>query len=272
MSDSDEQQPSARAVLLTILGEFVQPSGRPAWTSSILAVMSALGIEERAARQAIARSSAAGWIEGVRCGRQVQWHLTTVGAEVLRSGSERLASLSHPATVWDGQWFVVLVNIPHAQRAARRKLYGGLTWAGLGNPATGTWVSPHRERQAEVGNLLTALGLQSSTLSFVGRVGDLGMSDRDLVERGWDLAGLRVRYETLLDRLDALSPQPGWERMIEHVKLVTDWQRLPRLDPQLPVELLPGWIGRRVAERIEEITPLWAANARASWDRLNDIN
>jgi len=44
---------SARSLLLTVLGEYVLPSGAPVWTSALLHVSAGLGIEEKAARQAL---------------------------------------------------------------------------------------------------------------------------------------------------------------------------------------------------------------------------
>src|SRR5215213_1969322 len=53
---------SARSLLLTVLGEFVHPRGTPVWTATLVAALAELGIEEKSARQAIARpGTAAGW-------------------------------------------------------------------------------------------------------------------------------------------------------------------------------------------------------------------
>ncbi len=49
------QRGGAKALLLTVFGEFVLPSGGAVWTSSLIAAGEALGIGEKNARQAIAR-------------------------------------------------------------------------------------------------------------------------------------------------------------------------------------------------------------------------
>ena len=51
---------SARSLLLTVLGEFVLPSGQAVWTSALLHALVGVGTAENSARQAIARSAAAG--------------------------------------------------------------------------------------------------------------------------------------------------------------------------------------------------------------------
>src|SRR5256885_834244 len=40
---------------MTVLGEFVLPHGAPAWTSSLVDVLAMFGVEEKSARQALAR-------------------------------------------------------------------------------------------------------------------------------------------------------------------------------------------------------------------------
>ena len=85
---------SARSQLLTVLGELVMPNGNSVWTSSLLYVLTGLGIEEQTARQAIARGAAAGWITPHRHGREVQWELTPAGRRLIDQGAERVYSMS----------------------------------------------------------------------------------------------------------------------------------------------------------------------------------
>jgi len=139
---------SARSLLLTVLGELVLPSGEPVWTSALLYVLRGVGVEEQTARQAIARGAAAGWIEGTRRGREVRWEITPAGRQLIEEGTRRVYSLSAGAPAWDGRWLILLITIPHELRAVRKKLYGALSWAGFGNPATSVWLTPHPERVA----------------------------------------------------------------------------------------------------------------------------
>jgi phenylacetic acid degradation operon negative regulatory protein len=48
---------SARGLLFTVLGEFVLPTGGSAWTSAFIEVFGRLGVEEKAIRQALARTA-----------------------------------------------------------------------------------------------------------------------------------------------------------------------------------------------------------------------
>jgi phenylacetic acid degradation operon negative regulatory protein len=53
------------------------------------------------------------------------------------------------------------------------------------------------------------------------------------------------------------------------VRVLTDWRRLPYLDPGLPAELLPGdWIGIRAAEEFFAVRALLEEPARAYVQRV----
>ena len=262
---------SARSLLLTILGELVWPTGRPAWTSALLAVMTGLGVEERTARQAIVRASQSNWITSQRRGREVSWSLTPEFERVFEEGSQRVRSLSDAYDGWDGSWLILLVTIPHSLRASRKKLYAGLTWAGFGNPSAGVWLSPHPERQDQVGALIESLGLTGSTMSFIGRVDEIGLDEAHIVEQGWDLSSLAARYAAVDEAFRDARPAPGDETLYAHIRLLSEWQTFPFSDPQLPEALAPDWIGRRVSTHIEQLRARWSDEVHARWAELNTV-
>jgi phenylacetic acid degradation operon negative regulatory protein len=260
---------SARSLLVTILGELVWPTERPVWTSALVYLLKGLGIEEHTARQAIARAAASDWIVPMRHGREVCWSLSPKLLHIFDSGSPRVYSLSDPFSSWDGSWLAVLTNIPQSHRNSRRPLYAGLTWAGFGNPAPGLWLSPHVEREDEVAALIGELGLEQHLIGFVGTVKNVGISESDIVAKGWDLQALSEHYEQLLAAMTDLRPGGGDDTLFAHVRMVSEWQELPRTDPQLPEALLPDWIGRRVARRIEVLRAQWTPTVRARFDEIN---
>jgi phenylacetic acid degradation operon negative regulatory protein len=260
---------SARSLLLTVLGELVWPEKRPVWTSALLYVLRGLGIEEQTARQAIARGAAAGWITGERHGREVRWSLTPSGRKLISEGAARVTSMAAARTGWDGRWLALHVTIPHSHRTVRKRLYAGLTWAGFGNPTPGVWVSPHPDRQEEAARLIAELDLQEHTLSFVGPSGAIGLSDEDLVARAWDLESLRSYFEAQLDALADIDPAPGDPMLFAHIQVVSEWQRAPFKDPQLPEELLPDWIGHRAAARLAQLRDQWTDAVHDRWREIN---
>jgi phenylacetic acid degradation operon negative regulatory protein len=268
-ADASLTHGSARSLLITILGELVWPAGQPVWTSTLVRIFQGLGIEQQAARQAIARASASGWITGERQGREVRWTLTGKLVHIFETGSHRVYSLSDPFTSWDGTWLTLWVIIPQALRRARRPLYAGLTWAGFGNPAPGLWLTPHVERSDEVGSLLEQLELKQHTIAFTGNLAGVGLPQQEIVARGWDLAALRSRYQSVWESIDGLRPLTADETLYTHIRMVSEWQEFPRVDPQLPEAILPDWIGRRVARRIEVLRAQWTPIVRSRFAELN---
>lgn len=260
--------PSARSLLLTVLGELVLPDPRPVWTSALLHVLAGLDVEEKSARQAIARTATDGWISSERDGRRVRWVLAPPGRTLLSEGAERIYATGAPQPAWDGSWLVVMASVPESQRKLRHQLQTRLTWAGLGNPGPGLWVSPHAERAGEVRGIIADLGLVDTAMSFVGGFGEIG-SEAMLVQRAWDLADVSADYEEFLADFGTLNPAPGDERLFAQMRLVHAWRRFPFLDPQLPESLLPaGWIGRRARALFDAKHEAWARDARRRWAEL----
>ncbi len=260
--------PSARALLLTVLGELVLPSETPVWTSALLQVLSGLDVEEKSARQAIARTATDGWIVSSPVGRRVRWALTPSGRSLLSEGAARIYTAAGAQPEWDKSWLVVLASVPESQRKLRHRLQTRLAWAGLGNPAPGLWVSTHRERSAEVRRIITELELDSSAMSFVGPFGEIGSED-SLVQRAWDLEVIAGSYRDFLDQVADVDPAPGDPVLLAQVALVHAWRRFPFLDPQLPADLLPSdWIGHQARARFEVLHNAWRPGAERRWAEL----
>lgn len=268
MSDPQAPAASARSYLLTLLGEFVYPSAEHVWTSTLLRSFAAVGIAEKAARQALARAAAAGWIEGGREGRQAWWMLTESGIRLIAEGSQRVRALRHGAQEWPGSWLVLHITLPEARRAERLRLYRALQWLGFGSPTPGLWICPHEQRAAQVEERVAKLGLSGDTLAFSARSLPFGIDERDLAGRAWDLESLAAHYLELDERFGQMRPRGDEAVFIAHVQLVNAIQRLPRVDPGLPVELLPpDWNGSGVTRRLDELRGRWRSAAHAYWQR-----
>jgi phenylacetic acid degradation operon negative regulatory protein len=259
-------QSSARSLLMTMLGEFVLPAERPVWTSELVGTLGAFGVEERSARQALARSASEGWIEANRVGRRSRWTLTASGRTLLTEGRRRIDEFGRAGRPWDGRWLVVLVSVPEVRRDLRRRLRTRLTWAGFGSPEAGVWISPHLDREAEAMTALTDLGLAADALSFAATYGAIGQVGR-MVARAWDLRRVEERYREFITQFESVAPAGGDETLCAQVRLVHEWRRFPFLDPVLPGELLPaGWEGARAAELFHRCHREWHAAAHRCWD------
>ncbi|MGY4101536.1 PaaX family transcriptional regulator [Nocardia sp. R16R-3T] len=264
--------PSARSVLITVLGELVEPCGQPVRTAALLYVLNGLGFGSHAGRQAVARTGAAGLIAARREGRETLWTLTDKAHRLFSEGDVRVLSTDVDITQWDGQWLVVNVPIPESHRSTRKKLYAALRWAGFGNPAPGVWVTPHTGRAAEAAKAIDSLGLTANTVSFIGTTSLAGISEEELVRRSWDLNAAENAYDELLERFDSCHYGSGDELLFAHVELADALRRMTYTDPRLPEVLLPDWRGQRAAKRLRDLRAESTPAAHAHWRRIAGID
>jgi phenylacetic acid degradation operon negative regulatory protein len=257
--------PSARGMLLTLLGEFVNPGDGMAWTSAVLTVFDRLGVAEKAARQALMRTSNAGLLQPEKIGRRTRWQLTPVAKKLLTEGAERIYSFG-PADDWDGQWVLVAVRIPESDRRARHVVRTRLAWAGFGSLGPGLWISPHSAREHEAKKVLREASAGHEANVFVAR--RTGLSDtRDMVAAAWELPVIEAEYEQFIAEFGDKTPGDVLARQLE---LVHAWRRFPSLDPALPRELLPArWSGTKAAGLFADRHEQWLADSRREWKRLN---
>ena len=131
--------PSARSLLLTILGEFVFPRDAAVWTATFVEALAAVGVEEKAARQALARTAAEGIIVPVRVGRRTRWALTDSGRTLLGDGTRRIYGFMREQRRWDGRWLVLAVTVPETRCSC---VPPDAVMGGYGIAGTGLWVVP----------------------------------------------------------------------------------------------------------------------------------
>lgn len=257
---------SARSVLLTVLGEFVLPGSEPAWTGALIAALGEVGVEEKSARQALSRTAAEDLLTAERDGRRVRWHLTPAGTRLLAEGTERIYGFGRQVEQWDGRWLVLAVSVPESQRQLRHRLRTRLTWAGLGSPLPGLWVTPDVDKEKEVAAAVLELGV--AAYSFVGPYGAVG-DQRRVVADAWALGEVEQRYRDFLAEF-AAAPVPDQASAFRaQVQLVQQWRRFPFLDPALPAQLLPStWPGPRAAELFHARHDAWHLDAQARWAAL----
>ena len=99
--------PSARSLLMTIFGNYVLPGGGIVWTGTVVDALGRFGIEDKTARQALARTAADGWLQGARHGRRVRWTFTDAGRQLFVHGADRIFSFGRHEHEWDGAWLLL---------------------------------------------------------------------------------------------------------------------------------------------------------------------
>ena len=254
---------SAKALLLTILGEFVLPHSGSLWTSTVVRSLGAMQVEERNARQAVARLAERGIVHSTKEGRKARWHLTDHGRELLMAGTARINEFGAGDDTWDGRWLVVLCSVPEDQRAKRHQLRTQLEFAGFGFVAPGVAISPHLDREGAANRVLKDLSLVPGAIVVRAETGELVAAD-DLLRRAWDLDALGARYAAFLTDFSQRAPRSDGSCFAAAVDLVHSWRRFPFIDPEIPPRLLPvRWPGRRAKELFDDCRAAWAPGAHA---------
>lgn len=256
---------------MTLLGEYVLPARAPVWTSTLVDVLAMFDVEEKSARQALARTAAEGWLSSDRVGRRVRWSLTQPGRHLLVEGAERIYSFGSGEGSWDGRWLVVLVSIPESMRDLRHRLRTQLSWAGFGSPTPGVWITPRPEAEADAKLILDELSLPSQAMSFIASYGALGL-EQEMVAAAWDLDEVAAGYERFIDDFGALKPRNPDAVLRAQTRLVHEWRRFPFLDPLLPTELLPPqWSGVTATKLFNDKHLRWREQAQTRWAELAAI-
>jgi phenylacetic acid degradation operon negative regulatory protein len=260
---------SARSLLLTVLGEFVHPRGTSVWTGTLVEALGALDVEEKSARQALARSAAEGLLTSTRHGRRVRWVLTGQGDRLLAEGTTRIYGFMREQRRWDGRWLVLTVAIPETQRQLRHRLRTRLTWLGLGSPAPGLWVVPDAAKEPDVRAAVRDLDLEQRAFAWVGPAAGLGDQARLLAD-AWHLDDVEARYLGFVADFSGRTVTDSAEAFVAQVRMVQEWRRFPFLDPDLPGELLDhDWPGPRAATVFHDRHARWHRRAQDEWDRMD---
>jgi phenylacetic acid degradation operon negative regulatory protein len=250
-------------MLLTTLGEFVLPLRSAVWQETLVAALEALGYTQHAARQALARSVTAGWLQTERHGRRARVSLTPETTQMLRTGAERIYSFGEPWE-WDGRWLLVVLRVPEERRDVRHKVRTRLAWAGFGSLGGGLWITPHGERERE----LSDVDATAELLSFQASLGTLGDPAKVLAE-AWDLDAVARAYRAFADSFGRVRPKTPEAVFRAQTQLVHEWRKFPFLDPDLPEAVLPArWPRAEALKVFRERHEAWHAAAQEHFHAL----
>jgi phenylacetic acid degradation operon negative regulatory protein len=249
-----------RHLIITVYGLYARHDGGWLSVATLIRLLADLGIEEPAARSAISRLKRRGIVQSRRYGGSAGYQLSAEALAILREGDARIFRRRR-ATAADG-WVLAVFSVPESERQRRHVLRSELTRLGFGMVAPGVWITPAHP-QDTTAETLRRLGLDGYADLF--RAEHLAFGDPAAkIRHWWDLDELESQYEAFVrahePALREDGPPAGPEAFAGYVRLLTDWRRLPYLDPGLPAELLPGdWVGIRAAglffalrERLEE--------------------
>ncbi|KOU35068.1 PaaX family transcriptional regulator C-terminal domain-containing protein [Streptomyces sp. WM6378] len=239
MSDS-LLRPSS--LINTVYGAFLRRLGGWISIADLIVLMGELDVEGPAVRSAISRLKKRGILEPERRGVN-GYRLSPAVHEVFDEGDRRIFGSLEPADLADG-WVMAVFSVPESERAYRYQLRTRLTWLGFGNMAPGVWLAPGRLLDDARGALVR-LGLSEYAHLFTSQYA--AFSDlRASVSSWWDFPAIQAQYAAFTDTYGPVAQRLAQEEDLDdteafrhYVPLLTQWRRLPYLDPGLPKELLP---------------------------------
>jgi len=233
----DQTTAPPRSLIVTVYGLYARDTGGWLSVSLLIRLLSEVGVDEPAVRSAIYRLKRRDLLTPERRGGVAGYALSGEAREILAEGDEHIFSPPR-ATVADG-WLLAVFSVPESERARRHTLRSRLAALGFGTTAPGVWVAPaHRYQLTRT--VLHRLGLESYVDLF--RADHLAFTNLpDAVNQWWDLKAIHRSY---VDFMATWQEADTAREFATWVRALTDWRRLPYLDPGLPAELLPAdWPG-----------------------------
>ncbi len=262
--------PSARSLLISVLGQWVGPNDTPVWTATLVGALEALGIEARAARQAVNRTAADGWLEGESVGRYTRWRLTSSGRRMIGSAVPRVQRSIVSDRTWDGTFLLLTLTGNALDREARERLAVGLDFEGFGTLGPGAWVAVGEGSREGADSVLSACGLQDRALLFSAQTVDGAETPAEVVALAWDLDTAAAAHEAFLEEFEKAVPADECEAFALRTRLAHEWRHLLSVDPSLPPQLLPGdWVGTRARKVFQLRFSEWAEAASSYYIRLS---
>jgi phenylacetic acid degradation operon negative regulatory protein len=240
-----------RQLIVTVYGLYSRSEGGWLSIASLISLLGDLGVDESAVRSSISRLKRRGILQAVRRDGTAGYELSEQALAILREGDHRIFQRKR-ASAGEG-WLLAVFSVPESERRKRHVLRSQLTRLGFGTAAPGVWIAPAHLREATEEVLRR---LELDTYADLFHAEHLAFGDVTAkVGEWWDLDQLEALYDDFLEThtpvLERWQRQAPLERaaFADYVAVLTDWRRLPYLDPGLPAELLPeNWAGMRAAE------------------------
>ena len=256
-----------RHLIITVYGLYARDDGGWLSVATLIRLLADLGMDEPAVRSAISRLKRRGILQSRRYDGSAGYQLSAEALAILREGDARIFRRRR-ATPADG-WVLAVFSVPEYERHRRHVLRSELTSLGFGMVAPGVWIVPAHP-QDTTAETLRRLGLDGYADLF--HADHLAFGDPAAkVRRWWDLDELERQYasfirahEPVLRHWEQRGPCSAREAFAGYVRVLTDWRRLPYMDPGLPAELLPdGWVGIRAADLFFAVRALLEEPAQA---------
>ncbi|MFF2501959.1 PaaX family transcriptional regulator C-terminal domain-containing protein [Streptomyces sp. NPDC058067] len=257
--------PSARTLLLTVLGEYVRyPGDERVMAGAVVGALGACGVGEAATRRALTRLVREGWLRTEPVGRRTRVVLEPRLVTLLTAWTHRLERAVEE-TPWHGEWQQLLLRVPAEAWRDRALVEEQLAFEGFGPLGQGVWVAADAGGVPALRALLADQGLAPYALWLTSRASD----EAELVRRAWDLGAVRAGHEEFVARFRGVRAGSAEEAFVARTRLVHAWRGTFARDPRLPGALLPtDWPGHTATRLFVDTWRAVRAPADQHWRSL----
>lgn len=171
--------------------------------------------------------------------------------KLTKEGKERLRGIiptRHQPKKWDGNWYLVVFDVPEQNRMIRDAFRERLKTLGFGQLQRSVWISPYNFL-ANVQDIIERYHLFSQAI--LSQTDKLGQEDsRSLANKVWKLDRINDDYKEFISRYRNRSPKEVYS-----FKVRIDYLHVLGRDPQLPQQLLPlDWTGEEAYKLYQRFT------------------
>lgn len=263
--------PRHQHLIVTVYGLYARNQDGTFAVADLIQLLGDLGVESAGVRSSVSRLKKRGVLVSLKRGGSAAYKLSPELEDVFSAGDERIFAPRRAHK--DDAWLLASFSVPEAQRHLRHKLRTILTRVGCGQVSPGLWIAPGNladevEQQLRRAELMEYVDLFKATHLTGGHIDEK-------VGQWWDLPSLEALYTDFLARHqpvlqrwekhagEAESPELLKQAFADYVPMVTQWRRLPYMDPGLPEEYLPdNWHGLAAQELFTKLHSLLGPKAQ----------
>lgn len=225
-----------QSVVFTLLAEQLLGRELALFSGSFIEVLGRLGVTEHATRSTLARMTSRGLLEGHRRGRKMYFAMTPRCAAILEDGRRRIWDIGAVNAAAAEDWTLLTFSLPEAWRNKRYELRTKLTWAGFGPMQNGAWLAP---ATVDARPIIEELALERHVRAF--RIRPVAPTDPvAIVRETFDLDALAERYRAFVTAWRKPAARAARDPLVLTLRLSTQWLRIIRYDPRVPLRYLPA--------------------------------
>ena len=256
-----------QSVVFALFAEHLLDRGLAVFSGSVIEVLGRVGITEHATRATLSRMARRGLLDRERRGRKIYFRMTQRCVAILEDGRRRIWQTGAVNTSAAQTWTILTFSMPEDWRRKRYDLRSRLAWAGFGPLQNGVWLAP---AEVDVRSMVAELELEGHVRAFHLRPAP-PTDPAAVIRETFDLDELAGRYLAFIEFCERLEASDVADSLVLTLRLSTQWLRLIRHDPRVPVHLLPdGWPAIRAQQLFRSLHAVHRPAAEAAARELLD--